>query len=59
MRLIMDAAEKSASKQYILITPQSVTEGGTRWGENVRIVRLADPERSQGRLLLLSSLSTI
>lgn len=55
----MDAAEKSASKQYILITPQSVTEGGTRWGENVRIVRLADPERSQGRLLLLSSLSTI
>jgi hypothetical protein len=38
----------SSDKQYILITPQDM--GNVQIGPAVRVHRMADPERGQGRL---------
>ncbi|KAK4702049.1 structural maintenance of chromosomes protein 6, partial [Phenoliferia sp. Uapishka_3] len=48
MGLLVDSATKRADKQFILITPKSVT--GKKWPESVHIIRLADPGRESGSL---------
>ncbi|KAF8645220.1 hypothetical protein AX16_008047 [Volvariella volvacea WC 439] len=48
MKMMIDTAKSSDKKQYILITPQDMTN--IQAGETVRIHRMADPERGQGIL---------
>ncbi|KAI6027610.1 P-loop containing nucleoside triphosphate hydrolase protein [Pisolithus microcarpus] len=48
MRMMIDTANASDKKQYILITPQEM--GSTALGPTVRVHRMSDPERGQGIL---------
>lgn len=48
MKMMIETANSSDSKQYILITPQDIT--GIEPGPSVRILRMPDPERGNGTL---------
>ncbi|KAH7920482.1 P-loop containing nucleoside triphosphate hydrolase protein [Leucogyrophana mollusca] len=48
MRMMIDTANASDKKQYILITPQDM--GNIHVGQTVRVHRMSDPERGQGTL---------
>ncbi|KAG9315735.1 P-loop containing nucleoside triphosphate hydrolase protein [Chiua virens] len=48
MRMIIETANASDKKQYILITPQDL--GYVQAGNTVRVQRMSDPERGQGTL---------
>ncbi|KIN92652.1 hypothetical protein M404DRAFT_11589, partial [Pisolithus tinctorius Marx 270] len=48
MRMMIDTANASDKKQYILITPQEM--GSVVVGPTVRVHRMSDPERGQGVL---------
>ncbi|GJE88371.1 hypothetical protein PsYK624_044540 [Phanerochaete sordida] len=48
MRMMIDTANASDRKQYILITPQDMTN--IQIGNTVRVHRMSDPERGQGLL---------
>ncbi|KIM63353.1 hypothetical protein SCLCIDRAFT_24251 [Scleroderma citrinum Foug A] len=48
MRMMIDTANASDKKQYILITPQDM--GPATMGPSVRVHRMSDPERGQGTL---------
>jgi len=48
MKMMIDSAEASDRKQYILITPQDMTN--INIGSSVRVHRMSDPERGQGTL---------
>ncbi|EMD31410.1 hypothetical protein CERSUDRAFT_163056 [Gelatoporia subvermispora B] len=48
MRMMIDTANASDRKQYILITPQDMTN--INIGSTVRVHRMTDPERGQGVL---------
>ncbi|KAL4080728.1 P-loop containing nucleoside triphosphate hydrolase protein [Scleroderma citrinum] len=48
MRMMIDTANASDKKQYILITPQDM--GNVGMGPTVRVHRMSDPERGQGTL---------
>ncbi|EKM51961.1 uncharacterized protein PHACADRAFT_102496 [Phanerochaete carnosa HHB-10118-sp] len=48
MRMMIDTANASDRKQYILITPQDMTN--IQIGKTVRVHRMSDPERGQGLL---------
>ncbi|KZV67077.1 P-loop containing nucleoside triphosphate hydrolase protein [Peniophora sp. CONT] len=47
-KMIIDTANSSDGKQYILITPQSMDN--IHIGHTVRVHRMSDPERGQGTL---------
>ncbi|KAH7914283.1 hypothetical protein BJ138DRAFT_1000546, partial [Hygrophoropsis aurantiaca] len=48
MRMMIDTANASDKKQYILITPQDM--GNIHVGQTVRVHRMTDPERGQAVL---------
>ncbi|OSD07571.1 P-loop containing nucleoside triphosphate hydrolase protein [Trametes coccinea BRFM310] len=48
MKMMIDTANASKGKQYILITPQDMSN--VKGGPTVRIHRMSDPERGQGTL---------
>ncbi|TFY54390.1 hypothetical protein EVJ58_g8895 [Rhodofomes roseus] len=48
MKMMIDTANASDSKQYVLITPQDMTN--IVIGNTVRVHRMTDPERGQGVL---------
>ncbi|KAI0916775.1 hypothetical protein AcW1_007861 [Taiwanofungus camphoratus] len=48
MRMMIDTANSSKGKQYVLITPQDMTN--INIGNTVRVHRMTDPERGQGVL---------
>ncbi|KAH8072267.1 P-loop containing nucleoside triphosphate hydrolase protein [Cristinia sonorae] len=50
MKMMIDTANASDRKQYILITPQDMTN--VQIGPTVRVHRMSDPERGQGVLAL-------
>ncbi|KAK1222346.1 Structural maintenance of chromosomes protein 6 [Marasmius sp. AFHP31] len=50
MRMMIDTANQSDKKQYILITPQDMNN--INIGPTVRVHRMTDPERGQGVLAM-------
>ncbi|KAK0188177.1 hypothetical protein F5146DRAFT_1104896 [Armillaria mellea] len=48
MKMMIETANQSDKKQYILITPQDMTT--ITIGQTVRVHRMTDPERNQGTL---------
>ncbi|KAK0244359.1 P-loop containing nucleoside triphosphate hydrolase protein [Armillaria nabsnona] len=48
MKMMIETANQSDKKQYILITPQDMTS--ITIGQTVRVHRMTDPERNQGTL---------
>jgi chromosome segregation ATPase len=44
--MLVDAARRSVSRQYILITPNAI-EGRARLDKDVKIIRLTDPRQRQ------------
>ncbi|KZT09323.1 P-loop containing nucleoside triphosphate hydrolase protein [Laetiporus sulphureus 93-53] len=48
MKMMIDTANASDCKQYVLITPQDMTN--VQFGNTVRVHRMSDPERGQGVL---------
>ncbi|KAJ7600936.1 P-loop containing nucleoside triphosphate hydrolase protein [Mycena floridula] len=48
MKMMIDTANQSDKKQYILITPQDM--GNVELGTTVRVLRMEDPSRTQGTL---------
>jgi len=52
MQLIIKAAQKSVGKQFILITPQDVSTKSIDSRNDVRIVRMPDPERNKDQSTL-------
>ncbi|KAG2009547.1 hypothetical protein CC2G_012466 [Coprinopsis cinerea AmutBmut pab1-1] len=48
MKMMIETASASPDKQYILITPQDMTN--IHIGSNVKVHRMQDPDRRQGRL---------
>ncbi|KAI5122964.1 hypothetical protein M0805_006843 [Coniferiporia weirii] len=48
MRMMIDTANASDSKQYVLITPQDMSN--VAFGPSVRVHRMGDPERGQNTL---------
>ncbi|THH10198.1 hypothetical protein EW145_g1501 [Phellinidium pouzarii] len=52
MRMMIDTANASDSKQYILITPQDMSN--VPFGPSVRVHRMGDPERGQAPLVFRS-----
>ncbi|KAF5369424.1 hypothetical protein D9758_002600 [Tetrapyrgos nigripes] len=50
MRMMIDTANQSDKKQYILITPQDMNN--IHIGPTVRVHRMTDPERGQGVLAM-------
>ena len=48
MKMMIDTANASDSKQYILITPQDMST--VSFGPSVRVHRMGDPERGQNTL---------
>ncbi|KAI9717417.1 MAG: hypothetical protein M1812_004769 [Candelaria pacifica] len=48
MKMMIVAARRSVGRQYILITPQSM--GNVDVGDDVKIIKLSDPERGQTAL---------
>ncbi|PPR03753.1 hypothetical protein CVT26_005793 [Gymnopilus dilepis] len=53
MKMMIDTANTSDKKQYILITPQDMTN--VSFSNSVRVLRMADPERGNGTLPFGSS----
>ena len=49
MKMMIETANTSDKKQYILITPQDMTN--VSLGPTVRVLRMSDPERGNGMLL--------
>ena len=49
--------KEADATQFILITPQSVNSSSFRWGPEVRVFKMRDPERGQGEWLPSSGLS--
>ncbi|RDB15621.1 Structural maintenance of chromosomes protein 6 [Hypsizygus marmoreus] len=45
MRMMIEAANSSDKKQYVLITPQDM--GSVQLGDTVKVHRMSDPERAQ------------
>ncbi|KAH0586468.1 hypothetical protein H2248_007700 [Termitomyces sp. 'cryptogamus'] len=45
MKMMIDTANSSDKKQYILITPQDM--GNVQIGPTVKVNRMTDPERNQ------------
>ena len=50
MEMIVEAARKATGRQYILITPQAMTNKKVHSMDDVRIIRMSDPERGQTAL---------
>ncbi|KAF9077495.1 P-loop containing nucleoside triphosphate hydrolase protein [Rhodocollybia butyracea] len=50
MKMMIDTANQSDKKQYILITPQDMTN--IKIGPSTRVHRMTDPERGQGILAM-------
>lgn len=48
MRMMIQAARRSVSRQFILITPQAM--GNVAFAEDVKIIKMGDPERGQTTL---------
>jgi chromosome segregation ATPase len=48
MKMMIDTANNSDKKQYILITPQDMSN--VAMGPTVRVHRMIDPERGGGTL---------
>ncbi|KAF9013179.1 hypothetical protein BDQ17DRAFT_1342932 [Cyathus striatus] len=48
MKMMIDTANSSDKKQYVLITPQDMTN--VQFGPSVRVHRMSDPERGNGTL---------
>ncbi|KAF9564176.1 hypothetical protein CPC08DRAFT_272145 [Agrocybe pediades] len=48
MKMMIDTANTSDKKQYILITPQDMNN--VTLGPSVRVLRMSDPERGNGTL---------
>ncbi|THH19093.1 hypothetical protein EW146_g2017 [Bondarzewia mesenterica] len=48
MKMMIDTANSSDGKQYVLITPQNMQS--VHLGKTVRVHRMSDPERGQGTL---------
>ncbi|KXN81796.1 Structural maintenance of chromosomes protein 6 [Leucoagaricus sp. SymC.cos] len=48
MKMMIDTANASNQKQYILITPLDMSN--VSWGTSVRVHRMSDPQRNQGTL---------
>lgn len=46
MKMMIQAARRSVSRQFILITPQSMAN--VQLGSDVRVHKMSDPERGQG-----------
>ncbi|KAL7272733.1 Structural maintenance of chromosomes protein 6 [Rhizina undulata] len=44
LNMMIKTAERSLGKQFILITPQNMSQNTSR---NVKVIRMADPERNQ------------
>ncbi|KAF8157852.1 hypothetical protein B0H34DRAFT_706410 [Crassisporium funariophilum] len=53
MKMMIDTANTSDRKQYILITPQDMTN--VHLGPTVRVLRMSDPERGNGMLPFAST----
>ena len=53
MKMMIDTANTSDKKQYILITPQDMTN--VQLGPTVRVLRMSDPERGNGMLPFASA----
>ncbi len=45
MQMMVKAARQATGRQFVLITPQSMDS--VSWGEDVKIIRMSDPERGQ------------
>ncbi|CAI6338829.1 unnamed protein product [Periconia digitata] len=52
MTLIIGAARRAVGRQYILITPQSMNNRKVHSMDDVKIIRMEDPERGQTALKL-------
>ncbi|PVI06977.1 hypothetical protein DM02DRAFT_380399 [Periconia macrospinosa] len=52
MNLIIGAARRAVGRQYILITPQSMNNKKVHSMDDVKIIRMEDPERGQTALNL-------
>jgi chromosome segregation ATPase len=48
MEMIIQAARRSIGRQFIFITPQSMA--GVTPADDVKIIRMSDPERNQTAL---------
>lgn len=48
MEMIIQAARRSIGRQFIFITPQSMTN--VKHSPDVKIIRMSDPERNQTAL---------
>ena len=48
MKMMIQAARRSVSRQFILITPQSMAN--VTLGSDVKIIKMSDPERGQTTL---------
>ena len=48
MKMMIQAARRSVSRQFILITPQSMAN--VQLGADVKVHKLNDPERGQGTI---------
>ncbi|KAF2175035.1 dna repair protein-like protein rad18 [Zopfia rhizophila CBS 207.26] len=48
MKMMIGAARRAVGRQYILITPQAM--GNVRLGDDVKIIKMNDPERGQTAL---------
>ncbi|KAK4981388.1 Structural maintenance of chromosomes protein 6 [Elasticomyces elasticus] len=48
MKMMIGAARRSVSRQFILITPQAMSS--VELGDDVRIHKMSDPERGQTTL---------
>ncbi|CAA7262794.1 unnamed protein product [Cyclocybe aegerita] len=53
MKMMIDTANTSDKKQYILITPQDMTN--VAFGPTVKVLRMTDPERGNGTLPFASA----
>lgn len=53
MKMMIETANTSDKKQYILITPQDMTN--VQLGPTVRVLRMSDPERGNGMLPFAST----
>lgn len=48
MKMIIDACRNSVSRQFLFITPQAM--GNVSLGQDVKIIKMSDPERGQTTL---------
>ncbi|KAF8816544.1 hypothetical protein BYT27DRAFT_6398736 [Phlegmacium glaucopus] len=53
MKMMIETANTSDKKQYVLITPQDMTN--VQLGPTVRVLRMSDPERGNGMLPFAST----